>query len=153
MPSSASSRTDLALLLVRAVVGLTFLMHGLDKLEDLSGTEQFLDSLSIPLPGLTAPFVALIEVVGGIALIVGLLAPLFGLALAGDMLVAALTQHIDKGFFVADGGYELVLILGAASLGILLAGAGRFSVDGALRLGERLPGYPGGRGRRADRDI
>jgi len=143
MPSSASSRTDLALLLVRAVVGLTFLLHGLDKLGNLSGTEQFFDSLSIPLPGLMAPFVALVEVVGGIALIVGLLAPLFGLALAGDMLVAALTQHMDKGFFVAEGGYELVLILGTASLGILLAGAGRFSVDGALRLGERLPGYPG----------
>lgn len=143
MPSSASSRTDLALLLVRAVVGLTFLMHGLDKLGDLNGTEQLFDSLSIPLPDLMAPFVALIEVVGGIALIVGLLAPLFGLALAGDMLVAALTQHIDKGFFVADGGYELVLILGITSLGIMLAGAGRFSVDGALRLGERLPGYPG----------
>jgi putative oxidoreductase len=143
MPSSASSRTDLALLLVRAVVGLTFLMHGLDKLGDLNATEHVFDSLSIPLPGLMAPFVALVEVVGGIAMIVGLLAPLFGLALAGDMLVAALTQHIDKGFFVADGGYELVLILGTTSLGIMLAGAGRFSVDGALRLGERLPGYPG----------
>jgi putative oxidoreductase len=143
MPPYASSRTDLALLLVRAAVGLTFLMHGLDKLGDLTGTEQLFDSLSIPLPGLMAPFVALIEVVGGIALIVGLLAPLFGLALAGDMLVAALTQHIDKGFFVAHGGYELVLILGITSLGIMLAGAGRFSVDGALRLGERLPGYPG----------
>jgi len=144
MPSSASSRTDLALLLVRAVVGLTFLMHGLAKLGDLNGTEQLFDSLSIPLPGLMAPFVALIEVVGGIALIVGLLAPLFGLALAGNMLVAALlTQQIDKGYFVADGGYELVLILGITSLGIMLAGAGRFSVDGALRLGERLPGYPG----------
>lgn len=142
MPSSASSRTDLALLLVRAVVGLTFLIHGLDKLGDLNGTEQFFDGLSIPLPGLMAPVVALLEVVGGLALIVGLLAPLFGLALAVDMLVAALTQHIDKGFFVAEGGYELVLILGTASLAILFAGAGRFSVDGALRLGERLPGYP-----------
>jgi putative oxidoreductase len=143
MQSPASSRTDLALLLVRVVVGLTFLVHGLDKLGDLNGTEQLFDSLNIPLPGLMAPFVALIEVVGGIALIVGLLAPFFGLALAGDMLVAALTQHIDKGFFVTDGGYEFVLILGIASLGIMLAGAGRFSVDGALRLGERLPGYPG----------
>lgn len=143
MPSSDSSRIDLALLLVRAAVGLTFLMHGLDKLGDVNGTEELFDSLSIPLPGLMAPFVAVIEVVGGIALIVGLLAPLFGLALAGDMLVAALTQHIDKGFFITDGGYELVLLLGTASLGIMLAGAGRFSVDGMLGLGERLPGYPG----------
>lgn len=146
MSSSASSRTDLTLLLVRLVLGLTFLMHGLDKLDDLNGTEQFFDSLGIPAPAVMAPFVALLEVVGGIALIVGLLAPLFALALAGDMLVAALTQHVDKGFFVQDGGYELVLVLGIASLGILLAGAGRFSLDGALGLGDRLPGYPGGTG-------
>ncbi len=60
------------------------------------------------------------------------------------MLVAALTQHIQNGFFAMEGGYELVLVLGIASLGIVVAGAGRFSVDGALRLGDRLPGYPGG---------
>jgi len=146
MSSSASRRIDLALLLVRVVVGVTFLMHGLDKLGDLSGAEQFFDSLGIPAPSLMAPFVALLEVVGGIALIVGLLAPLFGLALAGDMLVAALTQHIENGFFAMDGGYELVLILGIASLGIVVAGTGRFSVDAALGLGDRLPGYPGGAG-------
>jgi putative oxidoreductase len=143
MSSSASRRIDLALLLVRVVVGVTFLMHGLDKLGDLSGTEQFFDSLDIPAPSVMAPFVALLEMVEGIALIVGLLAPLFGLALAGDMLVAALTQHIENGFFAMDGGYELVLILGIASLGIVVAGAGRLSVDGALGLGNRLPGYPG----------
>jgi len=140
MPSPL--RTDVALLLVRAVVGLTFLLHGLDKLGDLTGTEQFFDGLGIPIPDVMAPFVAVLEVAGGIALILGLLAPLAGLALAGDMLVAGLTRHADKGFFAMDGGYELVLLLGVASLGIAAAGAGRFSLDAILRLHERLPGYP-----------
>jgi len=90
-----------------------------------------------------APFVAVLETAGGIALVVGALAPLFGLALAANMLVAGLTQHAGNGFFVADGGYELVLLLGVASLAIFVAGAGRLSVDAALRLADRLPGYPG----------
>jgi putative oxidoreductase len=147
LTSFADSRTDLALLLVRVVVGVTFLLHGLDKVGDIAGTEAFFDSLGIPLPAVMAPFVAWLEVIGGIALIVGALAPLFALALAGDMLVAGLTQHASKGFFAADGGYELVLLLGVASLAIVVAGAGRLSVDGTLRIPERVPAYPG-RGRR-----
>jgi putative oxidoreductase len=42
------------------------------------------------------------------------------------------TAHVDQGFFVNEGGFELVLPLGGASLGIALMGAGRFSVDAAL---------------------
>ena len=136
-----TSRTDLALLLVRAVVGVTFLLHGLDKLGDLNGTEQFFDGLGIPAPALMAPLVAVLETAGGIALIVGAITPVFALALAGDMLVAALTTHVENGFFAANGGYELVLLLGVASAALVLAGAGRFSLDAALRLG-RLPGFP-----------
>lgn len=70
-------------------------------------------------------------------LIVGLATPLVAVALTIDMLVALLTTHIDRGFFVADGGIELVLLLGVASLAIALTGPGRFSVNAALRLTER----------------
>lgn len=142
--SMESTRTDLALLAVRVVVGITFLLHGLDKLGNLSGTEQGFDGMGIPAPGLMAPLVAVLETVGGIALILGALAPLFAIGLAIDMLVAGLTAHTGNGFFVSDGGYELVLLLGVAALGIAIAGAGRFSVDATLRLGRRVPGYPGG---------
>ena len=139
-----SSRTDLALLAVRVVVGLTFLLHGLDKLGDLSGTEQGFDGMGIPAPGVMAPFVAALETVGGIALIVGALAPVFAIGLAINMLVAALTAHIDNGFFAADGGYELVLLLGVSSIAIAIAGAGRYSVDATIGIARRVPGYPGG---------
>jgi putative oxidoreductase len=136
-----TSRTDIALLLVRAVVGVSFLLHGLDKLGDLSGTEGNFDGLGIPAPAIMAPFVAVLETVGGIALLLGVLSPVFALMLVGNMVVAGLTAHVGNGFFVADGGFELVLLLGAASAAIVFAGAGRFSVDHALRLG-RLPGFP-----------
>ncbi len=106
-----STRTDIALLAIRVVVGLAFLLHGLDKLGNLSGTEQGFDGMGIPAPGLMAPLVAVLETVGGLALIVGALAPLFAIGLAINMLVAALVVHVENGFFVSDGGYELVLVL------------------------------------------
>jgi putative oxidoreductase len=126
------------MLVLRVVVGVTFVAHGLDKLGDLSGTEQFFASLDIPAPALAAPFVAVTETVGGVLLIAGLATPLVGAALAIDMLVALLTAHLGRGFFVSDGGIELVLLLGGASLGIGLAGAGRFSLDASLDLPRRF---------------
>src|SRR4051794_10629579 len=48
--------------------------------------------------------------------------------------LALVTAHIDEGFFAADGGIELLLLLGGASLAVVLMGAGRFSADAALDL-------------------
>jgi putative oxidoreductase len=69
------------LLILRLVVGVTFLLHGLDKLGDLAAEERFFASLDIPAPGLLAPFVAVTETVGGVLLIAGLGTPLVGAAL------------------------------------------------------------------------
>jgi putative oxidoreductase len=120
------------LLVLRLVVGVTFLLHGVDKLGDLSGTEELFASLEIPAAGLVAPFVAVVETAGGLLLIAGLATPLAGVALAGDMFVALVTDHIHHGFFAADGGIELVLLLGGASAVLALTGAGHFSADHIL---------------------
>jgi putative oxidoreductase len=124
-------------LILRLALGVTFLLHGIDKLGDLAGTEQSFEGLGIPAAGLMAPFVAITETAGGALLIAGLLTPLVGLALGIDMLVALLTAHIDSGFFAADGGIELVLVLGAASLALAATGPGRFSLDRAFGISRR----------------
>ena len=87
-----------------------------------------------------APLVAITETVGGALLIVGLATPIVGAALAIDMLVALATAHIDQGFsfFVSEGGIELELLLGGACLAIVLAGAGRFSLDAILGQSPRV---------------
>jgi len=126
------------LLILRLVVGTTFLVHGLDKLGDLSAAEQFFASQSIPAPGAVAPFVGATETVGGVLLIVGLATPPVAAALTIDMLVALFTTHIDHGFFVADGGFEHVLLLAGASVTLALAGPGRYSVDAVSGLGRQL---------------
>jgi putative oxidoreductase len=136
-------RNDIGLLAVRIAVGVVFIAHGLDKLGDLQGTEGFFESLGIPAAGFMAPLVAYTEVIGGGALILGLLTPLAGTALAIDMLVAFATVHAGKGIFVADGGWELVMLLGVAAGALVAAGPGRISVDAALRLPQRSPAWPG----------
>lgn len=125
---------DAGLAIVRVAVGVTFLAHGVDKLVDLTAATAFFDSLGLPLPGWLAPLVAGLEVVGGLALILGFATPLAGVALAGDMVVAYLTAHLGHGFFVSEGGGELVLLLAATSAALVCTGAGRYSVDGALRV-------------------
>jgi putative oxidoreductase len=129
-----SALRSAGLLVLRLVVGTTFLVHGLHKLIHLSAAEEFFASVGIPAPDLMAPVVSITEAAGGVLLIVGLATPLVGAALSLDMLVALATVNIDHGFFAEDGGMELALLLGGASLALVLAGAGRFSLDAALDL-------------------
>jgi putative oxidoreductase len=137
-PANRTTLPSAGVLLLRVIVGVTFVAHGLDKLADLSSAAQFFASLDIPAPGLMAPFVAVTETVGGVLLIAGLATPLVGAALATDMLVALLTAHLGQGFFARDGGIELPLLLGGASVAIALTGAGRFSLDASFELPQRF---------------
>jgi putative oxidoreductase len=134
----STSLQNAGLLLLRLVVGVTFLLHGLDKLGDLTGAEQFFASLEIPAPAVMAPLVAVTETVGGLLLIVGLATSLIGVALAVDMVVAIATARMGHGFFATNGGFELELLLGAATAALVLTGAGRFSADALVDLPQTL---------------
>ena len=87
-----------------------------------------------PAPGLSAYFATFVELVGGAALIIGLLTPVVAVLLILDMLGAFFIVHAGSGVFVADGGYELVLALGVGLLLVAVYGAGRFSADAILKL-------------------
>ena len=127
--------------ILRIVVGLTFFMHGQQKLFDngIDGVEQFFGSQGIPLPGLSAVVVTLLETVGGLALIIGLFTRLIALLLAIDNLVATLVVHLGNGFFAGDGGVELTLLLLAANIALILAGPGALAVDNLLPIERSLP--------------
>jgi putative oxidoreductase len=132
------ARVDLALLILRVVTGLVFLMHGWQKVFQygLAGVSQSFGQMGVPLPGIMGPFIALLELIGGIALIVGALTPVFVALLACDMVGAILLVHLKGGFFMPQG-YEFALTLLAASAALALAGAGAYSVDAVL--GGRRP--------------
>ena len=130
----APDKVDLAMAIIRVVVGLAFFMHGWQKVFTIgmSGVGGFFGSLGIPAAGFFAIVVSLLELLGGLALILGVATRIFGLLLAVNMLVALLLVHLSNGFFVSDGGIELVLILGVAALAFALTGASSLSVDSRM---------------------
>jgi len=127
---------DVALLIARLAVGVVFVAHGWQKLVVFghAGTVKAFDGMGVPLPSAAAFYSTWAELLGGVALILGVVTSAAGLLLFIDMLGAFVIVHVDHGVFASDGGFELVLTLGAISLGLALSGAGRFSVDNiALR--------------------
>jgi putative oxidoreductase len=140
--------SDVGLLIGRAALGVIFIAHGWQKVNDTghSAVTSMFDRLGIPLPGAAAFYATWVELLGGIAMILGLLVPVAGLLLALDMAGAFWYVHKDEGLFVSEGGYELVLILGATALLLALNGGGRFGLDSLLR---RRRGGP----RREDVDV
>lgn len=125
---------DLVLLVARVGLGVIFIAHGWQKFSTngLDKTAAGFDQMGVPAPTLSAYFAAAIELVGGAALILGLLTTVAGVLLAVNMVGAFLFVHMSNGVFVATGGWELVVALGLLSLTIAAVGAGRVSLDNAL---------------------
>lgn len=139
MNPTALRRLDAGLAVLRVIVGTVFLAHGAQKLFvfGLPGLIDGFSGMGIPLAAVTAPAVALLEFAGGVALIAGLFTPLVAAGLAAVMLGAVLMVHLPAGFF-APNGVEFALTLFAASITLMLTGAGAWSLDG-LRARRRTP--------------
>ena len=136
-----------ALLPLRVIVGFGFLAHGMAKWH--RGPEKFaklLELIGTPSPLPTAWLVTGVEVLGGIAIIVGAFVLLASIPLFISMVVAMLTIHVHYGFsavntvgLTATGpvfgppGYEINLLYMCALAAVALAGPGALSVDQWLR--------------------
>jgi putative oxidoreductase len=126
---------DLALLLIRLVLGLSFMAHGAQKLfgsfggGGLKGTGGYFESIGIK-PGVTMALMAgLSEFVGGTLLTFGLLTPLASILIAGAMIVAILKVHVPNGFWLTQNGYEYCLTILVVVIALALSGAGQYSLD------------------------
>jgi putative oxidoreductase len=122
------------LLFVRLYWGWQFVVTGWGHLHGIPGFIQFFTKLGIPLPAVNAYFVAGLEFVGGMLLILGLGTRLISLLLAGDMVVAFLTADRDalKTAFTSDptnfyAASEYTFLFAAVIL--LIFGAGFFAID------------------------
>ena len=129
-----SSVRDALLLVARVLLGVVLIAHGWQKFAQygIGGTSGSFAQMGVPLPGVSAVFAAVVELAGGVALLVGAGTVVAALLVVLDMLGAFLLVHAGNGVFVTDNGFELVWAIAAGALVLAAVGAGRFSVDHAL---------------------
>lgn len=129
-----TSLNTTAVTALRIVLGFLFAAHGWQKFNEwtIAGTQASFAKMGIPAAEVAAPAVAVLELGGGIALILGVLTRVVAALLVLDMAGALFLVHAPAGVFAADGGYELVLLLAAAAFTLALTGAGRYSLDRAV---------------------
>jgi putative oxidoreductase len=146
-----------ALVPLRLIVGFGFISHGLAKWN--RGPANFgklLHVLGVPYPVPTAWMVTMLELFGGLAILVGVLTALVSIPLIVSMLVATFTVHLRFGFssintigLTAAGpvfgppGYEIDLLYAASLVALALFGPGPLSVTEWLR--DRRRGSVNGR--------
>ena len=125
---------EIGLALLRIILGVVFFAHGYLKFfkMGMDGVVGFFTSLGIPAPTLAAWFVTWLEMIGGLALILGVFTPVLGILFAIEMAVVIMTAKKGGGFFVPKG-YEFELTLLVASLALALTGPGAFSLQKTFR--------------------
>ena len=131
---------------LRLIVGYGFMEHGYAKLA--RGPESFahiLAALGVPMPELAAWATVVVELFGGLAVLLGALIPLASIPMIAVLLVAIVTVHLPNGFssiklqsVTADGahfgqpGYETDLLYVAALIALVIGGSGPLALDRLL---------------------
>lgn len=137
-PAVPAPLRDVALLVARIGLGVVLLSHGLDKLDQGFGTTaDGFAAMGIPAPEAAAAYALVAEIGGGALLIAGLLTPVAGLLVVGQMAGAFWFVHRGTEVMASAGGWELVGVIGFLALVLAATGAGRISLDALL--GRRTP--------------
>jgi putative oxidoreductase len=137
---------DIALLILRLVLGLTLAAHGYNKFFGggrIPGTARWFESIGMKPGKFHATVAATTEVAAGLGLAVGLLTPIPAAGFVAMMFVAAWTVHRGNGFFIVKEGWEYNLILAVGAVVIAMLGAGRFSLDQQIFGHNWLDGWAG----------
>jgi putative oxidoreductase len=131
---------------LRLIVGYGFMEHGFAKLaRGLDAFPTILQALGVPAPHLMGWLTILVEIFGGLAVLLGALVPLASIPMAAVLLVAMITVHLPYGFssiklqaVTAAGaqfgppGFETDLLYLACLTALVLGGSGPLAIDGLL---------------------
>jgi|SRR6185312_1538314 len=142
-PAATSKYAAWAPVLLRAVMGYGFMVHGWAKIHrGPANFEKLLVQLGVPFHHVAAWVVPFIELLGGFAIFIGAFAAIAAIPLIGVMLTAIFTVHLKYGFssiktigLGPDGplfgppGYEVALLYIAGLIAVILSGAGMLSVE------------------------
>lgn len=127
------NKNEAGAVILRIILGLTFFIHGFVKFQGgINNTVGFFDSIGIP--GFVAYLVAAIELIGGIALILGIGTRIVSVLFAVIMLGAIFTVKLPLGF-LGNGqmaGYEFELALLAMAIFLAFANRSLFSLDNKI---------------------
>jgi putative oxidoreductase len=127
-----SNRNEIGTLLLRVVLGIVFLAHGVSKFQGgIGNTAGWFESIGIP--GFLAYAVGTIEVVGGIALILGIGTRVVSLLLGIIMLGAIFTVNLQAGLLE---GYVLDLVLLVLAAHLVLNGSKLLSLEQVIYKGK-----------------
>lgn len=143
-PGTHSKRECWAPIPLRLIVGYGLMAHGYAKIAH--GPDHFvalLQAIGVPAPGIAGWATILIELIGGLAVLLGTLVPLVSVPIAAVLLVAMFTVHLPYGFssvklqaVTAAGaqfgppGYEVDLLYLACLATLVLGGSGPFTAGG-----------------------
>jgi putative oxidoreductase len=119
---------------LRILVGIGLILHGVPKITDAHSAEGFFSSVGLP-PELAIP-IGLLEVIGGIFILTGILTRISAGLIAIEMIGAVLNVKLGKGFI---GGYELELLIVVICLSLFISGPGRFSIEYEILRREIFP--------------
>jgi len=129
---------DWGILVLRLGAGIMFVAHGLQMVygffggPGINGFSKMLSGLGFA-PAIFWSYVASYTVlIGGVFLILGVLTRISAALLLIFILTAAVKVHLDKGFFLANGGFEYTFVIAVACLALILLGAGKYNIFRAM---------------------
>lgn len=136
---------DIALLILRIVIGLLFIGHGAQKLfgwfggHGITGTANWLESLGLSPPKFWAIVSGSAEFFGGFGLVLGLFTPVAAALIIGVMLMAIIKIHWVNGLWITQNGMEYALLNAVVVALIGLVEPGRYALDSFLNIAYPMP--------------
>ena len=125
---------NISMFILRIVIGVIFFTHGAQKLIGmfngigLVGTTKMVEGMGFSAPYFVAIVWASIEFLGGIFLILGIMARWSASLIAITVLITMVKINLEYGFFIQSGGVEYGLLMVAACIPLILLGGGSWSV-------------------------
>jgi len=118
---------DISMLLGRVFLSLIFIVSGFNKITDYAGTQGYMESMGVP--ALMLPLVIILELLGGIAILIGFKTRIAALLFIGFNVISALLFHSDFGDQTQMTMFMKNIAIAGGFLLLFAQGAGAYSID------------------------